>query len=129
MVQGYAVPWGFWRDPYILGFLHTTAVMFANSASGSKIAHSDLGAVLEDAFKAMSGMNGGAILQVVSSMATRSQPDFLRGHGDARAVFLYLAGLLRNEGEDPLVIEPRLWSTAIPTASPAPGANRSAAPW
>ena len=100
----YGIPPGFWRDPYILGFLFVLVRSFVKAAPGQKISDVELGGAVIDVLTALSNMNGEAISRVMVALFDGGDPEFKRGMEDARAVFLYTFKQHRNEAGDTLVL-------------------------
>ena len=99
----YGLPAGFWKDPYILGFLYSSAGLLAKLATNGKITGPEFGFALRDIFSVLSNQNGSVIVQEATDMALRGDPDFSRGADDAVAVHLYTYKKLKDEDAHPLV--------------------------
>src|SRR5262245_47139561 len=99
----HGVPAGYWRDPYVLGFIQMTVLMFAKMATRGKIDSADLGYVLMDVLTAVSSMNGDVIAQDAADLALNKHPDFVRGNEDAMSIILFT--YRGNAPGDPLVVE------------------------
>ncbi len=94
-----------WRDPYLLGFMNFTANFFIKIETGQNIKPIDTGFAMTDAFTTVSNMNGRMILEVAVNLAEARDPFYMAGMYDATTVTLYSVGLLKDEDQDPLVIE------------------------
>ncbi|MGI8943908.1 MAG: hypothetical protein ACR2FJ_06705, partial [Qipengyuania sp.] len=94
-----------YRDPYVLGFLHTTAGLFAQAATRGKANTEDVGFAIHDSLATVSNLNGSMLSDCASSYFGKKDRKWLEAVEHAMVYFYYTFQIMQNEDEHPLVRE------------------------
>ena len=94
-----------YRDPYVLGFLHTTAGLFAQAATRGKAKTVDVGFAIHDSIATVSNLNGSMLSDCASSYFEKKDKDWLEAVEHAMVYFYYTFQIMQHEDEHPLVRE------------------------
>ena len=69
----------FWKDPFILGYLHTSVLNFLKSTFSGKLKEDDLFECYTDAYSAVSSMQGNWILDQIDNFSEDEKSLFEKG--------------------------------------------------
>lgn len=100
--HNYGVPSGFWQDEFVLGFFGMMIALASQTISNGRLSQADKGHLLQDAFGALSNMNGAAITRRFTELIyEKPQNDAFKLGGDnAEIVTLAIFGKVTPTGRD-----------------------------
>lgn len=87
------LPDGFWRDPYVVGFLSGCIAIFAKMATGWKLSGRDLGYVVVEVLDNISSGSGTEIATFGNDCLHAQDPEYARGIRNAEKVISVVYGL------------------------------------
>jgi len=95
----YGIPEGFWQDEFVLGFMHLM-VSFHTQQSGYHLSTTDKGFLIADVYTSLSNLNGAAIGQRATDIATEEDqhPDFKLGADCAHICAFATIGKMSEDG-------------------------------
>jgi hypothetical protein len=92
-----------YQDPYVLGFLYTTAGLFARAETNEKASHADIGFAITDSFSNVSNHNGKALAELSAAYFEKANELTLKANEDAMVYFYYTFEIMQHEDEHPLI--------------------------
>jgi len=88
-----------WSDPYFLGFMQAFLARRIRVASKDAVYGTDLLAAVTEAFGALSGRNGVAIVRRTAPLIEERDPAYAEGYRNAEKIILIAHGSRAFEGE------------------------------
>ena len=92
-------------DPYVLGYLTTTVSLAIKLELKGKASQTDVGLAIQDAFTEVCNVNGAEATIQVMDLVASNDPEYARGSDEASVALFYAYQVLKNEAEEPIVIE------------------------
>ncbi|MGQ0484896.1 MAG: hypothetical protein ACT4SY_06045 [Hyphomicrobiales bacterium] len=110
----YGIPSSFWRNEFVLGFFAFMLAFHRDFTSNEKLGDYDRGVAMVDILTALSNMNGHAIAQKITELATaQSKSEEFESGGDNAAILAYYTlGKLKNANDNPYVKEAKHMAAA-----------------
>lgn len=103
------IPPRFWRDPYVLGYFGGTIGTFAKLTSNNKLAGSDLGNVIADTLKNLTGARGDEVVRNYIDATKEMSDDFKSGMLNANKVIMIMYG--SNQFQDDADVVMAKWAS------------------
>jgi hypothetical protein len=100
-------------DPYVLGYLSTTASLVIKLELQGKASTLDLGLAIEEAFTQVCNVNGSEATRRIVELAGLNDSEYLRGADEASIGVLYAYQALRDEMNNSIVREAEESARAI----------------
>lgn len=108
-IQGF--PPGFWRDPYVLGYIQGCIGMFASFSSRNTLHGAQLGRVVVGVFDRLTRGQGTEVTRDANSFFQRQDPDFLLGMDRGSKSVMIAFGSKSFENDDDYVRAQKLAET------------------
>lgn len=103
-------PFGFWLDPYVIGFTHVLAALFMKFEFGSdRWSPTKKGMIISLVLQNICGDDWRQFLNLANEFASakNKNPEYERGGDDATTLYAAAMGRLRADNDNPVVVEAR----------------------